>query len=126
MLARPDVLGPLGHLYGYGAGQLVTLTLLLWGTMRALPEEEDESARILPAFVTYWLLAAAALAFHAGLWVDKVVVYLHAWVRLKGVVDRTGGRFANGVVFRNGKITEYRSFAERMQALDRAGIQDRS
>lgn len=78
VLARPDVLGPLGHLYGYGAGQLVTLTLLLWGTMRALPEEEDESARILPAFVTYWLLAAAALAFHAGLWVDKVVVYLEA------------------------------------------------
>ncbi|HVV82284.1 MAG TPA: exopolysaccharide Pel transporter PelG [Kofleriaceae bacterium] len=78
VLSRDDLLGPLGHLYGYGAGQLVTLTLLLWGTMRALPEEEDESARILPAFVSYWLLAAAALAFHAGLWVDKLVVYLQA------------------------------------------------
>lgn len=78
VLSRPDVLGPLGHLYGYGAGQLVTLTLLLWGTMRALPEVEDESARILPAFRTYWLLAVAALAFHAGLWVDKLVVFLAA------------------------------------------------
>lgn len=77
-LARPDVLGPLGNLYGYGAGQLLTLSLLLWGTMHALPEDEDESARILPAFVTYWLLAAAALAFHAGLWVDKLVVLLAA------------------------------------------------
>jgi ketosteroid isomerase-like protein len=70
-------------------------------------------------------VASPAVA-HLALGGDKVVVYLHAWVRLKGVVDRTGGRFANGVVFRNGKITEYRSFAERMQALDRAGIQDRS
>ena len=75
-LSQPGALGSLGYLYGYGAGQLVTLTLLLWGTMRALPEEEDEDARILPAFVTYWLLAAAALAFHAGLWVDKLIVYL--------------------------------------------------
>jgi uncharacterized membrane protein len=78
VLSRPDLLGSDGHLYGYGAGQLVTLSLLLWGTMRALPEEEDESSRIRPAFVTYWLLAAAALAFHAGLWVDKVVIYLLA------------------------------------------------
>ena len=78
VLSRPGALGSLGHLYGYGAGQLVTLGLLLWGTMRALPEEEDEEARIAPAFVTYWLLAAAALAFHGGLWVDKLVIYLQA------------------------------------------------
>ena len=48
---------------------------------------------------------------------DKVVVYLHAWVRMKGATDWTGGRFADGFVFRNGKITEYRSFGEREQAL---------
>ena len=72
LLSRRDVLGPPGYLYGFGAGQLVTLALLLWGTLRALPAEEDEDAHILPAFRDYWLLAAAALAFHAGLWVDKL------------------------------------------------------
>ncbi len=55
---------------------------------------------------------------------EKVVVYLHAWVRLKGATEWTGGRFADGFVFRNGRITEYRSFGERAQALEWAGIQD--
>jgi uncharacterized protein len=55
---------------------------------------------------------------------DKVVVYLYAWVRLKDATDWTGGRFADGFVFRDGKITEYRSFAERADALEWAGIGD--
>jgi len=55
---------------------------------------------------------------------DKVVVYLHAWVRLRDATDWTGGRFADGFVFRNGKITEYRTFSERVRALEWAGIQD--
>ena len=55
---------------------------------------------------------------------EKVVVYLHAWGRLKGATEWTGGRFADGFVFRNGKITEYRTFGERVQALEWAGIQD--
>jgi len=55
---------------------------------------------------------------------EKAVVYLHAWVRLKDATDWTGGRFADGFVFRNGKITEYRSFGERVQALKWAGIED--
>lgn len=75
-LARLEPFGASGYLYGYGAGQLVTLALLLHGTMRALPEEEDEDTTILPAFREYWMLAAAAFAFHAGLWVDKIVLYL--------------------------------------------------
>ena len=37
---------------------------------------------------------------------EKVVVYLHAWVRLKGRTEWMGGRFADGFVFRDGKITE--------------------
>ena len=53
---------------------------------------------------------------------DKVVVYLHAWVRLKGSGEWTGGRFADGFVFREGKITEHRSFGERAKALEWAGI----
>ncbi len=55
---------------------------------------------------------------------DKVVVYLYAWVRLKGATDWTGGRFADGFVFRDGKITQYRSFGERMDALKWADIEN--
>lgn len=55
---------------------------------------------------------------------DKVVVYLHAWVRLKDATDWTGGRFADGFVFRKGKIIQYLSFGERVDALKWAGIED--
>lgn len=57
---------------------------------------------------------------------DKVVVYLHAWVRLKGSTDWVGGRFADGFVFREGKIIHYLSFGERVDALKWAGIEDAS
>jgi len=56
---------------------------------------------------------------------DKAVVYLYAWVRLKDAADWIGGRFADGFVFREGKITEYHSFAERDEALKWAGIENR-
>jgi len=81
-LGRSEVLGQLGYLYGYGAGQVVTLALLMYGTFRALPEDEDETASVAPAFRKYWLLAAAAAAFHAGLWVDKLMVYALGGARL--------------------------------------------
>jgi ketosteroid isomerase-like protein len=55
---------------------------------------------------------------------DKVVVYLHAWVRLKDSTEWIGGRFADGFVFRNGKIVQYLSFGERAEALKWAGIED--
>lgn len=55
---------------------------------------------------------------------DKVVVYLHAWVRLKDSNEWVGGRFADGFVFRNGKILQYLTFWERAQALAWAGITD--
>lgn len=55
---------------------------------------------------------------------DRAVVYLHAWVRLHGATDWSGGRFADGFVFRQGKIVEYRSFAERAEALRWAGIRE--
>ena len=55
---------------------------------------------------------------------DKVVVYLHARVRLHGATDWVGGRFADGFVFRNGKILQYLSFGERAEALHWAGIKD--
>lgn len=53
---------------------------------------------------------------------DKVVVYLHARVRLKNATEWTGGRFADGFAFRDGKITEYHSFGDRNDALEWAGI----
>jgi hypothetical protein len=55
---------------------------------------------------------------------DKVVVYLHARVRLEGSTDWISGRFADGFVFRSGKIVEYRSFGKRAEALKWAGIED--
>lgn len=55
---------------------------------------------------------------------DRVVVYLHARVRPKGRDDWTGGPFADGFVLRGGRIAEYRSFAERADALEWAGIDD--
>lgn len=53
----------------------------------------------------------------------RVVVYLHAWVRLHGATEWIGGRFADGFVFRDGRMVEYRSFGERAEALAWAGIQ---
>ena len=55
---------------------------------------------------------------------DKVVVYLHARVRLKDSTDWVGGRFADGFVFRHGKITHFQSFGERLDALKWADIVD--
>ena len=54
---------------------------------------------------------------------DKVVVYLHARVRMKGSTEWMGGRFADGFVFRGGKIVEYLTFWERADALEWAGIE---
>ena len=55
---------------------------------------------------------------------EKVVVYLHAWVRLKNSSEWGGGRFADGFIFRDGRIVEYLSFGERADALEWAGIKD--
>ncbi len=55
---------------------------------------------------------------------DKVIVYLHARVRLKDSTDWVGGRFADGFTFRDGKIIQYLSFGERGDALEWAGIED--
>ena len=57
---------------------------------------------------------------------DKVVVYLHAHVRMKDSTDWVGGRFADGFVFRDGKIVEYITFWERAEALEWAGIADQA
>ena len=53
---------------------------------------------------------------------DKVVAFLHVRVRLKNRADWIDARIADAFVFRNGKITEMRSFAEGEKALEWAGI----
>jgi uncharacterized protein len=55
---------------------------------------------------------------------DKVVVYLHVRVRLKDSTDWIDGRFADGFAFRDGKITHYLTFGERLDALQWAGIEE--
>jgi glutathione S-transferase len=55
---------------------------------------------------------------------EKVVVYLQVSARLQGSTDWVGGRFADGFVFRSGKIIQYLSFGERAEALKWAGIED--
>jgi uncharacterized membrane protein len=69
-------LGAVGYLYGFGAGQLVTLVILLRAVARAMPPESDESARLLPAFSEYKVLALSALAYYLSIWTDKLVVYV--------------------------------------------------
>src|SRR5579871_287147 len=69
-------LGSAGYLYGFAIGQLVTLAVLVQGVARAVPGDADESARLLPAFREYRLLALSALAYYVSIWADKIVVYL--------------------------------------------------
>ncbi|HUH02544.1 MAG TPA: exopolysaccharide Pel transporter PelG [Kofleriaceae bacterium] len=83
-LMTPMSLGPAAYLYGFGIGQVVTLGFLLWGTLRALPAEEDDHASMFSAARMYWVMAAAAFAFNAGLWTDKL-----------GVLIQEGGNVAS-------------------------------
>lgn len=77
LFSRSGILGAAGYLYGFAAGQLVTLGLLLWGTLSVLPDgDETSESSFWSAVREYWLLAAAAFAFNAGLWVDKLIVLI--------------------------------------------------
>ena len=68
--------GGAGYLFGFAAGQLVTLALLVRGVARALPAATDETARLYPAFVEYKVLAWSAFAYYVSIWADKIVVYI--------------------------------------------------
>jgi uncharacterized membrane protein len=68
--------GAAGYLYGFAAGQLATLAVLIYGVARAIPGQADEAARLAPAFREYRLLAFSALAYYVSIWADKIVVYL--------------------------------------------------
>lgn len=53
---------------------------------------------------------------------DKVVVTCHVRVRLKDQTDWLEGRTGDVFTFRNGKIIEFRTFAEEKDALEYAGV----
>jgi len=75
LLSHVAELGQAGHLLGFLFGQFLTMLVLLFGTFRALPPEEDDHASVGRAFRDYWLLAVSALAFQGGLWIDKLLVW---------------------------------------------------
>jgi hypothetical protein len=54
---------------------------------------------------------------------EKVVVFLHVYVRLKGKTEWIDARFADTFIFRGGKAVEWRTFAKREDALAWAGIE---
>ncbi|NOT46166.1 MAG: nuclear transport factor 2 family protein [Acidobacteria bacterium] len=53
---------------------------------------------------------------------NKVVVTCHVRVRLKDQTDWLEGRTADIFTFINGKVVEFRTFAEEKNALEYAGI----
>jgi ketosteroid isomerase-like protein len=53
---------------------------------------------------------------------DKIVVFVHARVRLKDHTDWIDGRFADVYTFRNGKAIQMRLFGERRDALEWVGV----
>jgi len=55
---------------------------------------------------------------------QKVVACVHVSVRLHGSKDRVEGNFADGFLFRDGKILEYHTFGQPSEAFSWAGIQD--
>jgi ketosteroid isomerase-like protein len=55
---------------------------------------------------------------------DKVIAYVHVRVRLENSTDWIDARFADGFVFRAGKIIEFRSFGTRAEALEWAGTKE--
>jgi len=55
---------------------------------------------------------------------DKIVVFLHVLVRLKDHTEWVEGRTADVYTFRNGKAVQFRTFADKQQALEWAGIED--
>ncbi len=55
---------------------------------------------------------------------DKIIVFVHARVRLKDSTEWQENRLADVFTFRNGKAIQMRAFADRQQALEWAGVKD--
>jgi len=55
---------------------------------------------------------------------DKIIVFVHVRVRLKHETEFREGSLADVFTFRNGKATQFRTFGDRQQALEWAGVKD--
>jgi ketosteroid isomerase-like protein len=55
---------------------------------------------------------------------DKIIVFVHARVRLKGSTEWHETRLADVFTFRNGKAIRMRAFSDRRQALEWVGVTD--
>lgn len=53
---------------------------------------------------------------------NRIVVLIHVRVRLKHEIEWREGRIADVYTFRNGKAIQFRTFADRKQALEWAGV----
>ena len=53
---------------------------------------------------------------------DRVIVLIHVRVRLKHETEWREGRIADVYTFRNGKAIQFRTFADKAQALEWAGV----
>ena len=53
---------------------------------------------------------------------DKIIVFVYVRVRLKHETEWREGRIADVYTFRNGKAIQFRTFADRRQALEWAGV----
>ncbi|MEK6702261.1 MAG: nuclear transport factor 2 family protein [Planctomycetota bacterium] len=53
---------------------------------------------------------------------DRIVVLVHVRVRLKNEMEWREGRTADVYTFRNGKVIEFRTFFDKGQALEWAGV----
>jgi len=53
---------------------------------------------------------------------DKIVVFVHVRARLQHEAEWREGRLADVYTFRDGKAIQMRSFADRRQALEWAGV----
>jgi uncharacterized protein len=54
---------------------------------------------------------------------DKIIVFVYVCVRLKDNLEWIEGRLADVYTFRNGKVIQKRTFDEREQALEWAGVE---
>jgi uncharacterized protein len=53
---------------------------------------------------------------------DRIIVFIYVRVRLKTETEWREGRIADVYTFRNGKAIQFRTFADRRQALEWAGV----
>jgi ketosteroid isomerase-like protein len=53
---------------------------------------------------------------------DRVIVFVHVRVRLKHETEWREGDTADVFTFRNGKVVQFRTFADEQQALEWAGV----